>query len=294
MKTWPGKNNIDADPRFTDIARGVYNLLPDSPCIDAGDPEYLPEPNETDFRGKTRLVGEAVDMGAYETQPAMELTVEWFEFNATMGFANPDEQILIIRNSGAGTLNWQISYDCDWLQVHPASGSSKGEGNTAWLRVSTAGLSAGQHTCELAVSAASATNSPRIVKVNLIIHKNCFPETPEYARQYTDFLEYAAVGADPSCWCASWSDGTHYQCDGDASGRNQTFTNYRVFTDDLALIIKNWKKKINTADPCADIDHKAQLFQRYRVFTNDLAMLITNWKKRDDQLANNCPRPDGK
>jgi hypothetical protein len=136
-------------------------------------------------------------------------------------------------------------------------------------------------------------NSPQTVQVRLLVRKSCFPDTPQYAQQYADFLEYAAVGADPSCWCASPSDGSHYQCYGDASGRTQTFTNYRVFTDDLALIIKNWKKEINTADPCADIDHTAQVFQKYRVFTNDLAMLVTNWKKRDDQLANNCPRPDG-
>jgi predicted outer membrane repeat protein len=290
---WPGKNNIDADPRFTDISRGIYHLLADSPCIDAGDPQYLPEPNETDFRGKPRLVGEAVDMGAYEAQPAMELTVEWLEFNVTMGFPNPDEQMLIIRNSGAGTMNWQISYDCNWLQVHPVSGCSKGEGNAAWLGVNAAGLSAGQYNCTLAVSSPFAMNTPQMVQVRLLVHNNCFPDTPQYARQYADFLEYAGLGADPSCWCASPSDGSHYQCDGDASGRTQAFTNYRVFTDDLALIIKNWKKKIDTADPCADIDHQAQLFLNYRVFTNDLAILVTNWKKRDDRLPNDCPRPDG-
>ncbi len=290
---WPGKNNIDADPRFTDISRGVYHLLPDSPCIDAGDPQYLPEPNEIDFRGKARLVGEAVDMGAYETQPAIEITAGRFGFDATIGFPDLAGEIISIRNSGAGTLNWQISHDRDWLQVNPASGSSRGAGNASYLRVNAAGLPAGRYSCKLTVSAPGAINNPQIVQVELLVHKNCFPEGPEYARQYADFLEYAAAGADPGCWCASWSDGTHYQCDGDASGRTQAFTNYRVFTDDLALIVKNWNRKVDTADPCADIDHQAQLFQRYRVFTNDLAILITNWKKRDDQLPNDCPRPDG-
>lgn len=274
-------------------ARSYCELLPDSPCIDAGDPAYVPGPNETDLDGDSRVVGQAIDMGAFECQPQIELSVNEFEFEVVVGFSNPTDQILLLRNAGAGTLNWQISCDCDWLQVHPDSGRSKGEGNTAWLRVNTAGLSADQYNCTLTVSGSPAMNSPQTVQVRLLVRKNCFPDTPQYAQQYADFLEYATVGADPSCWCASPSDGSHYQCDGDASGRTQTFTNYRVFTDDLALIIKNWKKEIDTADPCADIDHKAQLFQRYRVFTNDLSMLITNWKKRDDQLANNCPRPDG-
>jgi len=291
---WPGEDNIDADPRFTNIARGVYHLSADSPCIDAGDPKYLPESNETDFSSQPRVVSEAIDMGAYETQPAIELTASRFEFDAMIGFPDLAGDIIIIRNSGAGTLNWQISYDCNWLAVDPNTGSSQGQENTAYLRVNSTDLSEGQYHCQLTVSAPLALNSPQTVQVTLTVYKNCFPDTPQYTQQYADFLEYAAHGADPSCWCASWSDGSHYQCDGDASGRTQTFTNYRVFTDDLALIIKNWKKKIDTADPCADIDHKAQLFQRYRVFTNDLGMLITNWKKRDDQLANNCPRPDGR
>lgn len=290
---WPGQGNIDAYPAFVDLIGRDYHLLQGSPCIDSGDPAYVPGPNEADLDGNPRVIGEAIDIGAFECQGVIELSVDEFEFDATIGFPDLAGEILIIRNSGAGTLNWQISYDCNWLAVKPNMGGSQGQENTAYLRVNSTGLSKGRYHCQLTVSAPLALNSPQTVQVTLTVHKNCFPDSPEYAQQYADFMNYAAYRADPSCWCASWSDGTHYQCDGDASGRTQTFTNYRVFTDDLALIIKNWKRKIDTADPCADIDHKAQLFQKYRVFTNDLAILITNWKKRDDQLANNCPRPDG-
>jgi len=76
-----GEGNIDADPLFIEPgywdANGVwidgdYHLLPDSPCIDAGDPNYMAEPNETDLDGKPRVLdGDndgvlVVDMGAYE------------------------------------------------------------------------------------------------------------------------------------------------------------------------------------------------------------------------------------
>jgi hypothetical protein len=83
-----GPGNIDADPCFVqpgywvhkddpDIIlepndvnavwnNGDYHLSLDSPCIDTGDPCFVPEPNETDLDGKPRIIGPFVDMGAYE------------------------------------------------------------------------------------------------------------------------------------------------------------------------------------------------------------------------------------
>jgi hypothetical protein len=75
---WTGEGNIDADPCFVDPgywdANGVwvdgdYHLLEDSPCVDAGDPNYIAEPNETDLDGKPRVIGGRIDMGAYEYSP---------------------------------------------------------------------------------------------------------------------------------------------------------------------------------------------------------------------------------
>ncbi len=63
---WLGESNIDADPCFVDANNGDYHLLPDSPCINAGDPDYVAEPNETDLDGKPRVIGGRIDMGAYE------------------------------------------------------------------------------------------------------------------------------------------------------------------------------------------------------------------------------------
>ncbi|HUS72180.1 MAG TPA: choice-of-anchor Q domain-containing protein [Sedimentisphaerales bacterium] len=71
----PGEGNIDTDPCFADPgywdANGVwvdgdYHLLPDSPCINTGDPNYIAEPNETDLDGKPRIIAGRIDMGAYE------------------------------------------------------------------------------------------------------------------------------------------------------------------------------------------------------------------------------------
>lgn len=92
---WLGVGAIDADPRFAD-PDGVdglpgtedddLRLGPGSPCIDAGSTAALPrdiadldsdedtlEPLPLDRAGAERVVGGAVDMGAYETRPPEEL-----------------------------------------------------------------------------------------------------------------------------------------------------------------------------------------------------------------------------
>jgi predicted outer membrane repeat protein len=81
---WPGEGNINSNPLFVDSGYwdangtpddssddvwldGDYRLLPGSPCIDAGDPNYIAGPNETDLDGRPRIIGGRIDMGAYET-----------------------------------------------------------------------------------------------------------------------------------------------------------------------------------------------------------------------------------
>ena len=74
---WTGPGNIAADPLFVNPG-GVENfrLAESSPCIDTGDPNYIPEPNETDFDGKPRVIGGRIDMGVYEFQGRLIVYVD--------------------------------------------------------------------------------------------------------------------------------------------------------------------------------------------------------------------------
>ena len=112
--SWPGEGNIDADPCFVEPGywdsngmwvEGDYHLLAGSPCIDTGDPNYVPEPNETDLDGRPRVIGGRIDMGVYEffnTQP--------------VGDAGDDQVVECACNTTEGTkvtLDGSGSYDVD-------------------------------------------------------------------------------------------------------------------------------------------------------------------------------------
>ncbi len=61
-----GEGNMDVLPRFVDAVNGDFHLLASSPLIDAGDPNFVPDPQQVDADGDPRLVADAVDMGADE------------------------------------------------------------------------------------------------------------------------------------------------------------------------------------------------------------------------------------
>ncbi|RKY17110.1 MAG: hypothetical protein DRP63_04275, partial [Planctomycetota bacterium] len=61
-------NCIHSDPKIACVEAGMLRLKHDSPCIDAGDNSLVPASVTTDIMGCQRIVGSAVDIGAYEVQ----------------------------------------------------------------------------------------------------------------------------------------------------------------------------------------------------------------------------------
>lgn len=58
--------NVSSDPEFVDPPQSDYHLQECSAAINAGDPAYNPDPDETDIDGEQRVLGVAIDMGADE------------------------------------------------------------------------------------------------------------------------------------------------------------------------------------------------------------------------------------
>jgi len=67
-----GAGNIEQDPLFVNPGANDFHLIEGSPCIDTGDPAFVPKTGETDIDGEMRVWdgdgsgGARVDMGADE------------------------------------------------------------------------------------------------------------------------------------------------------------------------------------------------------------------------------------
>jgi hypothetical protein len=75
----PNDPNIPAefgDPNAVWI-QGDYHLMPDSPCINAGDPQYAHDPNQRDIDNEPRVFDGRVDMGADEFVPVTEVPMKF-------------------------------------------------------------------------------------------------------------------------------------------------------------------------------------------------------------------------
>ncbi len=64
------------DPNALWLA-GDYHLQADSPCIDAGDPDYRADLDEIDLDGNARVADGAMDIGAYEFQSLVPVYRFW-------------------------------------------------------------------------------------------------------------------------------------------------------------------------------------------------------------------------
>jgi hypothetical protein len=136
-----GNGNIDTDPCFVDAANDDYHLLPASPCINTGDPNYVPEPNETDLDGLPRVIGARVDMGAFEFnhQPVADAGPNQTVYAWIDGFAD-------VNLDGSGSYdddNDVLDYYWSWT-LGPDSYEANGINPTIKLPV-------GKHTIELVV-----------------------------------------------------------------------------------------------------------------------------------------------
>lgn len=123
----PGPGNIDADPLFADPAGGNFRLATNSPCINAG--TYREWMDGTmDLAQSLRVVGTAVDMGAYEhpfTPSGIE--AQWLQSHHLPWDGSADNE----DTDGDQFSNWQ-EWRANSDPRDPASLLALGLPPTAW------------------------------------------------------------------------------------------------------------------------------------------------------------------
>lgn len=185
----PGVDESDNDD-FGDLRLSV----PVSPCVDSGSDAAVPadaadldgdgntaEQTPWDLDGNARIIdgnGDStatVDMGAFEFARAniVHNPAQFTFFVSRPGF-DSEPQSLYISNSGAGQLNWEITFGCSWLHADPNSGSSTENPVQVLLTTDTSSLTWGSYSCQLTISSPDAVNTPQTVQVDLNIIKADF------------------------------------------------------------------------------------------------------------------------
>ena len=93
---------VDAPPSFADSENEDYRLKGNSPCRDAGDPDTTGlELPAYDLSGNQRLVGERIDMGAYEFAYPLNIERQTITVPLLELYPNPSSGLLHIQVQGA-------------------------------------------------------------------------------------------------------------------------------------------------------------------------------------------------
>jgi len=120
-------NDYD-DPLFF-AYDSTYHIRPDSPCINAGDPAYATEPNETDIDGQPRIGNGRIDIGADEYYPYLltadiyhDGIVDLYDLEILISYWLQDEPLAdIAPPNGDGVVNFLdfAKLAEEWLQTEP-------------------------------------------------------------------------------------------------------------------------------------------------------------------------------
>jgi hypothetical protein len=110
-----GTNNITGPPLFVNESAGNYHLQTNSPCVNAGWNGYVRQ--GMDLEANPRIVGAAVDMGAYELQlPATAAFHAWLSLYRLPSNGSAD----YVDSDHDGMNNWQ-EWICGSIPTNNAS-----------------------------------------------------------------------------------------------------------------------------------------------------------------------------
>jgi len=108
--TLAGVGNMDADPKFIDADAGNYHLLPRSPCIDSGEPNYVAAADSTDIDGEPRVINSRVDIGADEYNNQRLVPSAYASIQSAIDAAVEGDVVIISPGTYKGTGNRELDF----------------------------------------------------------------------------------------------------------------------------------------------------------------------------------------
>ena len=129
------------------------------------------------------------------TSPIIQLSPTSLSYDMAPSDAAQGQSVTV-TNGGLGTLNWTAveSPDVAWITLSSASGT---DGQAFTVTVNPSGLTPGNYSANISVSASGATNSPQTVPVSLLVREKDANITT--ANGYDDAWESGANGWVQHC-----------------------------------------------------------------------------------------------
>ncbi|MBI5267263.1 MAG: hypothetical protein HY851_08525 [candidate division Zixibacteria bacterium] len=109
------------------------------------------------------------------TGPEISLSANELLFFGMSGGSNPARQMVLVRNSGEGTLQFEISKQQEWLNLYVLPGTNA---DTIFCYVYSSGMMAGIYYDTITVSSSHALNSPQKIAVTLTVHPGALVYPP--------------------------------------------------------------------------------------------------------------------
>ncbi len=159
-------NGTPADSRDDIWVEGDYHLQPYSPCINAGDPYYESEPNETDLDGNPRIINSQIDMGAYEFNPNTPPVADAGSDKEAYAWLDGIAEVNLDGSGSYDDDGDELTYLWTW-EIEPNIYEANGVNPIIELPV-------GEHLIELIVNDGTEDSEPNCTTVTVIEPLNSF------------------------------------------------------------------------------------------------------------------------
>jgi len=111
----------------------------------------------------------AGDLNVTVVPPTLCFEPASIDFYGAVNGTNPPNQTLELFSSTPCMLNWSLSDDAGWLEEYPTSGNCTNVHVPVALSANISGMSLGNYTANITITAPEANNSPQLVPVVLHI-----------------------------------------------------------------------------------------------------------------------------